>query len=124
MAETIKKGAAKKPAAKKSAVKPAAKEKAAEKKPAEKKGGAMMNLLKYPYLTEKSMTLVERANTITFIVDMNATKQKIRDEFEGVFEVKVAKVNVLVTADGKKKAFIKLEPEFKAGDVVTKLGVV
>jgi len=108
----------------KTVAKPKAAKKAAEKKPAEKKGGAMMNLLKYPYLTEKSMTLVERANTITFIVDMTATKQKIRDEFEGVFEVKVAKVNVLVTPDGKKKAFVKLAPEFKAGDVVTKLGVV
>jgi len=38
--------------------------------------------------------------------------------------VKVAKVNVLVTPDGKKKAFVKLKPEFKAGDVATKLGVV
>lgn len=119
MADANKKEAAKKPVAKK-----ADEKKSVDRKPAEKKGGAMMNLLKYPYLTEKSMTLVERANTITFIVDMKADKQGIRDEFEGVFEVKVAKVNVLVTPDGKKKAFVKLTPEFKAGDVVTKLGVV
>jgi len=90
----------------------------------EKKGSATMKLLKYPYLTEKSMTLVERANTIVFIVDMAADKQHVKDEFEAVFGVKVAKVNVLVTPDGKKKAFVKLKPEFKAGDVATKLGVV
>ena len=65
-----------------------------------------------------------KANTITFIVDMVADKQQIRDEFEKVFDVKVAKVNLLVTPDGKKKAFVKLKPEFKAGDVATKLGVV
>jgi ribosomal protein uL23 len=90
----------------------------------EKKGSATMKLLKYPYLTEKSMTLVERANTIVFVVDMAADKQHVKDEFEAVFGVKVAKVNVLVTPDGKKKAFVKLKPEFKAGDVATKLGVV
>jgi ribosomal protein uL23 len=90
----------------------------------EKKGSATMKLLKYPYLTEKSMTLVERANTRVFVVDMAADKQHVKDEFEAVFGVKVAKVNVLVTPDGKKKAFVKLKPEFKAGDVATKLGVV
>lgn len=88
------------------------------------KGSAVMTLLKYPYLTEKSMTLVERANTITFIVDASADKRGVKGEFEAVFDVKVAKVNMLVTPDGKKKAFVKLAPEFKAGDVATKLGVV
>jgi len=106
MAETAKKDDGRKP------------EKAA------KTGSVSMKLLKYPYLTEKSMTLVERANTITFIVDTGADKRHIKDEFEAVFGVKVAKVNVLVTPDGKKKAFVKLTPAFKAGDVATKLGVV
>lgn len=100
------------------------KEKEKGKAKPEKKGIATMKLLKYPYLTEKSMSLVERANTITFIVDMAARKREIKDEFERMFDVKVAAVNVLVTADGKKKAFVKLRPEFKAGDVATKLGVV
>ncbi|MFH1623281.1 MAG: 50S ribosomal protein L23 [Candidatus Aenigmatarchaeota archaeon] len=85
---------------------------------------ASIKLLKYPYLTEKSMALIERANTIAFIVDMSADKKSVKDEFEAVFGVKVARVNVLITADGKKKAFLKLKPEFKAGDVATKLGVV
>jgi len=85
---------------------------------------ASIKLLKYPYLTEKSMSLIERANTITFIVDMSADKKSVKQEFEAVFGVKVARVNVLITADGKKKALVKLKPEFKAGDVATKLGVV
>jgi len=80
--------------------------------------------LKYPYLTEKSMALVERANTIVFVVDLKSDKKKIKDEFEKIFAVKVAKVNTEITADGQKKAFIKLKPEFKAGDVAVKLGVV
>jgi large subunit ribosomal protein L23 len=80
--------------------------------------------LKYPYLTEKSMSLVDRANTIVFVVDLRADKGDIRKEFEKTFEVKVATVNTSITADGKKKAFIKLKPEFKASDVAIKLGVV
>ena len=80
--------------------------------------------LKYPYLTEKSIMLVERVNTIVFVVDLRANKTQIKKEFEKVFEVKVARVNTEITADGKKKAFIKLKPEFNASDVAVKLGVV
>jgi ribosomal protein uL23 len=80
--------------------------------------------LKYPYLTEKSMGLVDRANTVVFVVDLRADKDDIKKEFEKIFEVKVATVNTSITPDGKKKAFIKLRPEFKAADVAIKLGVV
>ena len=80
--------------------------------------------MKYPYLTEKSIMLVERVNTIVFVVDLRANKTQIKKEFEKIFEVKVARVNTEITADGKKKAFIKLKPEFNAGDVAVKLGVV
>lgn len=80
--------------------------------------------MKYPYLTEKSIMLVERVNTIVFVVDLRANKTQIKKEFEKVFEVKVARVNTEITADGKKKAFIKLKPEFNASDVAVKLGVV
>lgn len=80
--------------------------------------------LEYPHLTEKSVTLIERANTVVFIVNLKAKKPDIKKEFEEVFEVKVAKVNTEITPEGKKKAYIKLKPEFKASDVAIKLGVV
>jgi large subunit ribosomal protein L23 len=81
-------------------------------------------ILKFPYLTEKSITLVEKENKIVFVVERKATKQQIKEAFEKVFEVKVEKVNTEITLDGMKKAFIKLKPEFKAGDVAVKLGIV
>jgi large subunit ribosomal protein L23 len=80
--------------------------------------------LEYPHLTEKSVTLIESANTVVFVVKLKAKKPDIKKEFEEVFEVKVARVNTEVTPDGKKKAYIKLKPEFKASDVAVKLGVV
>lgn len=81
-------------------------------------------ILKYPYMTEKSIALVEHENKIVFIVERKATKEEIKKAFEQAFEVRVAKVNTETTLKGEKKAFIKLKPEFKAVDVATKLGLV
>ena len=81
-------------------------------------------ILKYPHLTEKSVSLIETENKIVFIVDRNANKEQIKEAFEKVFEVKVDKINIEITMKGEKKAFIKLKPEFKAADVAVKLGIV
>ena len=81
-------------------------------------------ILKYPYMTEKSISLVEKENKIVFVVARKATKEQIKKAFEQTFEVKVATVNTEITLKGLKKAFIKLKPEFKAVDVATKLGLV
>jgi len=81
-------------------------------------------VLKYPYTTEKTISLAERENKIVFVVDKKADKEKIKAAFEKVFEVKVAKINTEITIAGEKKAFIKLRPEFKAADVAVKLGII
>lgn len=81
-------------------------------------------ILKHPHLTEKSITLVERGNTIVYIVDRRADKHQIKAAFEKAFEVKVARVNTQITMKNEKKAFIKLDPKFKAADVAVKLGVI
>ena len=41
-----------------------------------------------------------------------------------LFKVKVKKVNIEITNKGYKKAYIKLEPEFNASDIASKLGMV
>jgi large subunit ribosomal protein L23 len=81
-------------------------------------------ILRWPYVTEKTVKLVEKENKIVFIVDRKATKKQIKEAFEKVFEVKVEKVNTLIDFKGRKKAFIKLKPEFKAIDVAVKLGIM
>ena len=58
------------------------------------------------------------------MVDRKADKKQIKEAIEKVFEVKVDKINTEITADGEKKAYIKLKPEYKALDVATKLGMV
>ena len=81
-------------------------------------------VLKYPYISEKGMKLAETENKIVFIVDRKANKKEIKEAFEKLFEVKVTKVNTLITRKGEKKAYIKLAPEFKASEIIAKLGLV
>jgi len=81
-------------------------------------------VLLYPYITEKTVSLVEKENKLVFIVNRKANKKQIKEAFEKLFEVEVEKVNTLITRDGKKKAFIKLKPKYKAMDVAVRLGMV
>ena len=67
---------------------------------------------------------MEKENKLVFIVDKKANKTQIRDAFEKLFGVKVEKVNTLITPDGKKKAYIKLEKDYKASEVAQKLGLI
>ena len=83
-----------------------------------------MDKLKYPISTEKAVRLMESDNKLTFIVDLKARKEEIKKEFEENFNVKVVKVNTLLTPEGKKKAYIKISKETPAIDVATKLGLM
>ncbi len=82
------------------------------------------NILKYPYLTEKSTRMIESQNKLVFIVKDRSTKAQIKGAVEAVFGVKVADVNTTSTMRGEKKAYIRLKPEFKAVDIATKLGMM
>ncbi len=75
-------------------------------------------------LTEKSLRLAERENKITVIVRREATKKQIREAIEKLYNVKVVKVNTLITPEGEKKAYVKLSPEYSAMDLLSRLGLV
>jgi len=51
-------------------------------------------------------------------------KADIKKAVEELYEVKVAKVNLQITNQGVKKAYVKLTPEFRASDVAIKLGIL
>ncbi|AMQ19021.1 50S ribosomal protein L23 [Thermococcus peptonophilus] len=76
-----------------------------------------------PLVTEKAVSLIERENKLTFIVDKRATKQDIKRAVEEMFNVKVAKVNTLITMKGEKKAYVKLKPEYDASEIAARLGL-
>jgi large subunit ribosomal protein L23 len=74
-----------------------------------------------PIKTEKAIGMIEYQNTLTFEVDLKATKKEIQDEMEKLFSVKVARIRTHVTPDGKKHALIRLDKGSKADDVAAKL---
>jgi large subunit ribosomal protein L23 len=77
-----------------------------------------------PVQSEKALSLIDKQNTLTFIVDINATKHDIKRAVEYLFNVKVERVRTLITPKGEKKAYVKLAPEYKASDIATKLGLM
>jgi LSU ribosomal protein L23P len=66
---------------------------------------------------------MENVNTIVIVVDRDLTKKDIKREVEKTFNVKVEKVNVVITPHGEKKAYVKLKPEYEATEVAQKLGI-
>jgi large subunit ribosomal protein L23 len=80
--------------------------------------------LNYPLATEKSIAIVEKGNTITYMVDFRATKAEIKKEFEKRFSVKVAAIRIATTPRNEKKAFIKLAKGSSASEVAMKLKLV
>jgi large subunit ribosomal protein L23 len=81
-------------------------------------------VISFPLMTESASLMVERDNKLIFIVNLKAGKSDIKKAVEELYEVKVKKINLLITPQGVKKAFVKLTPEFKASDVAIKLGIL
>ena len=81
-------------------------------------------IIAYPLMTESASLMVEKDNKLVFVVNLKASKPDVKKAVEELYEVKVAKVTMLITPQGLKKAFVKLTPEYKASDVAIKLGIL
>jgi len=75
-------------------------------------------------MTESASVMVEKDNKLIFIVNLKAGKADIKKAVEELYEVKVSKVNLQITNQGLKKAYVKLSEEFRASDVAIKLGIL
>ncbi len=81
-------------------------------------------IILYPLMTEAASLMVENQNKLVFIVSLRASKTDVRRAVEQLYEVKVEDVNIQITNQGEKKAFVKLNPDYKATDVAIKLGIL
>jgi len=84
----------------------------------------MNMIINHPISTEKAVRVMQSENKLVFQVTLKAKKAEIKKAVENVFDVKVESVNTLITPQGKKKAYVKLTPEFQAIDVATDLGLM
>lgn len=82
------------------------------------------NVIIYPMMTESASLIVEKENKLVFIVSLKAGKTEVKKAVEQLYEVKVEDVNLLITPQGQKKAFVKLHPDYKASEVAIKLGIL
>jgi large subunit ribosomal protein L23 len=81
-------------------------------------------ILLYPQATEKVVKLIESENKLVFIVANDANRSDVKRAVETLFEVKVDNVKVGITPDGRKRAYVRLAPEFKADEIAAKLGMI
>jgi large subunit ribosomal protein L23 len=61
----------------------------------------MLNLIKYPVISDKATRLLER-NKYTFMVDRKANKFTIKKVIEFIFDVNVIKINTLTQPNKKR----------------------
>jgi large subunit ribosomal protein L23 len=84
---------------------------------------AVGDVVRHPVITEKAMDAMDFENTMTFIVDLQATKPEIAAAVGDRYEVTVESVNTMITMDGEKKALVRLSEADDAQDVASRLGV-
>jgi len=82
------------------------------------------SVLKFPLCTESAMKQIEDNNTLTFIVDLRATKKHIVDAIKKMYDVKCVRVNTLIRMDGTKKAYCRLAPDHEALEVANTIGII
>ncbi len=81
-------------------------------------------IVKYPVITEKSVLMLEKQNKVTLIVDRKSNKSTVKKVIEEKFDVKVKKVNMLITPKGEKKAIVTFYTKDDAIKVATALGIL
>ncbi len=80
--------------------------------------------VKHIITTEKSISGIERNNTLSFIVDPKATKSRIKKEIEETYKTSVVSVRIVNLIDGRKKAYVRLRENGAAADIAAKLKVI
>lgn len=80
-------------------------------------------MIKEPYITEKTFNMIERENKLTFIVADKANKRDVADSLQSLYASDVTDVNTFRTVRGK-KAVVKFGAPEGARDLATKLGLV
>jgi len=80
------------------------------------------NIIFHPYVTEKTMNLMEKNNALEFVVKRSASKKEIKIAIEQLFDVKIQQINTKIMKDGK-HAIVRFTPEYNAEDIGMRIGV-
>jgi large subunit ribosomal protein L23 len=79
-------------------------------------------IILHPYVTEKTMNMMEKGNALEFVVRRIATKSQIKRVVEHMFDCKVLRVNTRITKQGK-HAVVTFTKDYSAEDIGMRIGV-
>ena len=79
-------------------------------------------IIRGPVTSDKSSRKLEDENTMTFWVDIKATKPEIAAAFNRLYHVKPEKVCTVITSKFIKKAYIKIPANVEAMGIATEIG--
>ncbi len=80
-------------------------------------------IIKYAINNERAGLNMEKNNTLTLIVDVNATKPQIKEAMVKLYGKAVLKVNTLITSKHyQKKAFVRFKEAGAAIEISSKIG--
>jgi large subunit ribosomal protein L23 len=80
--------------------------------------------LRFPFVTEKAMVLLENQSKLQFLVTNEASKHDIKREIEKAFGQKVRSVRTLMNTHGQKKAIVSFENDKAAEEILSRLGIM
>jgi len=80
--------------------------------------------LKFPFVTEKAMVLLENQSKLQFLVTREASKDDIKRDIEKAFGQKVRSVRTLMNTHGEKKATVSFENNKAAEEILSRLGIM
>ena len=81
-------------------------------------------VLKYPFVTEKAMVLLENQSKLQFLVTREANKDDIKRDIEKAFGQNVKNVRTLMNTHGQKKAIVSFENDKAAEEILSRLGIM
>ncbi len=76
----------------------------------------------HPVVSEKTMMLMDRNNSLEFLVRRESSKPEIKAAIEDLFECEVESVNTRITKQGK-RAIVKFGGDTTAEDIGMRIGV-
>lgn len=79
--------------------------------------------IEYPFITEKATVQLEEDNKLQFVVDVNATKDRIKNKIEEIYGFEVASVRTMITPKGEKKAIVTFVEDDAANELATRIGL-
>ncbi len=82
-----------------------------------------MSVIKYPFITEKAMMLLDD-NKLQFIVDSRANKMQIKADVMKMYGFPVESVSTMSTMKGMKKAIVTFEGTEAAHEIATRIGLM